>query len=58
MNVFLTIIGLFFIVMSFVMTGVGGAHGAGETLPPNRASRVITFVIGVVAIAYGLTGWK
>jgi hypothetical protein len=50
----LAALGLFFIVMSFIATGVRGAFSRQPGIPPTRTHRVIFFLVGVAAFVKGL----
>jgi hypothetical protein len=51
----LAILGLFFMVMSFIATGVRGAFShQGPSRPPTKTERVICFLVGLAAFIKGL----
>jgi hypothetical protein len=48
-------LGLFFMVMSFIATGVRGVFvRRGPGTPPTKTQRVIFFVVGLAALIKGL----
>jgi hypothetical protein len=55
------VVGIAFVIGAFTTTGIYDGmppRGDKSLYPLTRTARVIVFIMGVVAILFGLTGWQ